>query len=102
MGRVLLLFAVLLTAQVSFAQNRFKATVKDQETKLAVVGAKVSVKGTEISPVTDADGVAQLADVPDGEQTIEVFSVGYESKELKVTFPLAEQCASLIFITVTK
>lgn len=101
MGRVLLLFAVLLTAQVSFAQNRFKATVKDQETKLAVVGAKVSVKGTEISAVTDADGVAQLADVPDGEQTLEVFSVGYETKELKVTFPLAEQGASLIFIKVT-
>lgn len=101
MRRVLLLFAVLLTAQVSFAQNRFKATVKDQETKQAVGGAKVSVKGTEISAVTDADGVAQLADVPDGEQTVEVFSAGYETKELKVTFPLAGQGENLIFIKVT-
>lgn len=101
MGRVLLLFAVLLTARVSFAQHTFKATVKDQETRQAVVGAKVSVKGTEISAVTGADGSAQLADVPGGEQIIEVFSVGYETKELKVTFPLAEQGESLIFIKVT-
>ncbi|HEX6185633.1 MAG TPA: TonB-dependent receptor [Pyrinomonadaceae bacterium] len=92
---------VLLTAQVSFAQIPFKVTVKDQETRQPVVGAKVSVKDTEISVVTDANGVAQLTNVPDGEQTVEIFSVGYETKELKVTFPLAQQGENLVFIKVT-
>lgn len=101
MRLIILAFAVLLTAQVSFAQHTFKATVKDQETSQAVAGATVSVKGTEISATTDADGVAQLTDIPDGEQTIEVFSVGYEIKELKVTFPLAGQSDNLILIKVT-
>ena len=101
MRRLVLLCAVLLTAQVSFAQNTFKATVKDQETKEAVVGAKVSVKDTEISAVTDAGGVAQLTNVPDGEQTIEVFSVGYETKELKLTFPNAARGETVVFIKVT-
>jgi len=95
------LVAVLLTAQISLAQNTFKVTVKDQETKQPVVGAKVSVTGTEVSATTDTDGVAQLAGVPDGEQTVEVFSVGYETKELKLSFPLATQSEHVVFIKVT-
>jgi outer membrane receptor for ferrienterochelin and colicins len=101
MRRFFLLGAVLLSAQVSFAQNTFKATIKDQETKEAVVGAKVSVKDTELSAVTGADGVAQLTNVPDGEQTIEIFSAGYETRELKLTFPLAGQGEYVVFIKVT-
>ncbi|HEX8352095.1 MAG TPA: TonB-dependent receptor [Pyrinomonadaceae bacterium] len=99
---VVLSFAVvLLTAQISPAQNAFKVTVKDRETSQAVVGAKVSVTGTEISAVTDAGGVAQLVGVPDGEQTIEIFSAGYEAGELKVTFPAAVRDETVVFIKVT-
>jgi iron complex outermembrane receptor protein/outer membrane receptor for ferrienterochelin and colicins len=101
MRQVILVFAVLLTTQISFAQNTFKATVKDETTKLAVAGATVSVKDTEISATTDADGVAQLSNVPDGAQTIVIFSAGYETKELQVTFPLAAQSENPIFIKIT-
>jgi outer membrane receptor for ferrienterochelin and colicins len=94
----ILFLAFLLTAQVSFAQNTFKAMVKDEDSKLAVVGATVSIKGMEISATTDADGVAQLTGVPNGEQTVEIFSPGYETKELKLTFPLAGQSGNEIFI----
>lgn len=101
MGQIILLFSVMLTAQVSLAQNTFKVTVKDLETKQAIAGATVLVKGTEISAVTDADGVAQLTDIPDGEQTIEISSVGHENQQLKVTFPLAGQNENIIFLKVT-
>ncbi|HEX7314202.1 MAG TPA: TonB-dependent receptor [Pyrinomonadaceae bacterium] len=101
MRRVLLLCAVLLTAQASFAQASFKVTVKDQETKEPVAGAKVTVKETEISAVTDANGVAQLTNVPGGEQTVEVFSVGYETRELRLTFPLTKQNEHVVFIKIT-
>jgi iron complex outermembrane receptor protein/outer membrane receptor for ferrienterochelin and colicins len=101
MRLIVLSLAVLLTAQVSLAQNTFKVTVKDQETKEAVVGAKVSVKDTEVSATTGADGVAQLDGVPDGEQTIEVFFAGYETKELKVSLPIAQPGEHLVFIKVT-
>jgi outer membrane receptor for ferrienterochelin and colicins len=97
----LLSFVVLLTAQVSLAQNTFRVTVKDQETKQAVVGAKVSVKDTEISATTGADGSAELVNVPDGEQTVEIFSAGYETKELKLSFPLARTNENVVFIKVT-
>jgi iron complex outermembrane receptor protein/outer membrane receptor for ferrienterochelin and colicins len=102
MRRFVLLFAVLLTAQVSYAQSAFDVTVRDRETKEPVAGAKVSVKGTEISAETDAGGVARLTNVPDGEQIVEVFSVGYETKELKLTFPLAARGETVVFIRVTQ
>ncbi|MET0646135.1 MAG: TonB-dependent receptor [Pyrinomonadaceae bacterium] len=101
MRRFILLLAVLLTAQVSYAQSAFDVTVKDQETKEPVAGAKVSVQGTEISAVTDANGAAHLTNVPDGEQIVEVFSVGYETTESKFTFPLAARDATVVFIKVT-
>lgn len=101
MRLVVLSFAVLLAAQISSAQNTFKVTVRDQETKRPVVGAKVSVAGTEISAFTGADGVARLDGVPDGEQTVEIFSAGYETRELKVSFPPAREGETLVFIKVT-
>ena len=101
MKQLILFFAVLLTAQVSFAQSTFKATVKDEDTKEAVVGATVTVKDTDLTAATDANGVAELTNVPEGEQTVEVFSAGYEAKELKIVFPLTAQGENLIFIKVT-
>jgi iron complex outermembrane receptor protein/outer membrane receptor for ferrienterochelin and colicins len=96
-----MLCAFLLAAQAAFAQNAFRLTIKDQETKRPVAGARVSVKGTEVSAVTDPDGVARLADIPDGEQTVEIFSAGYESKELNFTFPQAGAGEAVVFIKVT-
>ncbi|HLM55655.1 MAG TPA: TonB-dependent receptor, partial [Pyrinomonadaceae bacterium] len=101
MRQFILLLAVLLTAQLSLAQNTFKATVRDRETKQPVAGAKVSVKGAEISAVTGEDGVARLSGVPDGEQTVEIFSAGYETAELRLTFPLAAEGEHVVYIKVT-
>src|SRR3712207_9267993 len=69
-----ILFALLSMAQVAVAQNTLRARVKDRETKEAVAGATVSVKGTEISAVTDAEGSAQLAG--DRKSVVEGESVG--------------------------
>jgi outer membrane receptor for ferrienterochelin and colicins len=101
MRQFILLLAALLTAQAASAQSTFDITVKDQETKEPVAGAKVSLKDTEVSAVTDAGGAARLTDVPDGEQTVEVFSAGYETKELRLTFPRAGAEAVVVFIKVT-
>ncbi|HEX8399757.1 MAG TPA: carboxypeptidase-like regulatory domain-containing protein, partial [Pyrinomonadaceae bacterium] len=84
MKQVILFLTVLLAAQIAYAQNTFKAIIKNEETKEAVAGAKVSVKDTEISATTDANGRAELTNVPEGEQIIEIFSAGYETKELKI------------------
>jgi len=93
-------FAVLLVAQVSFAQNTFKITIKDETTKEAIAGATVTVKDTLISATTDSQGAAQLSNIPDGLHTIVLFSPGYESKELNLTFPLSRP-ETLVFMKVT-
>jgi outer membrane receptor for ferrienterochelin and colicins len=97
---LLFLLAVFFTAHLSSAQNTFKATVKNEAGKQPVAGAKVSVKNTEIKATTDADGRFELTNIPDGAQVIEVFSPGYETLELAVTFPLTDQREPVIFIKV--
>ncbi len=101
MRKFTLLIAFLLGAQIAAAQSPFKTTVKDEATKEPVAGATVSVKNTEISVTTDAQGLAQLTNIPDGEQTIIIFSPGHETKELKFTFPIAGQNENLVFLRVT-
>src|SRR5215218_6533211 len=94
-------FAIIVSAHVCVAQSAFKLTVKDESTKEPIIGATVTVKDSGISGSTDAGGVVQLNNIPDGEQTIIIFSPGYDSKELKFTFPLAGQTEKEIFIAVT-
>lgn len=100
MKYVILFLAFLLTGQGAFAQNTFKATIKNEESKQPVAGAIVSVKGTEITGTTDANGKIELINIPGGEHIIEVFSPGYEAKELKLTFPLGDQSDQVILISV--
>ena len=102
MRQIILLFAVLLTAQISFAQNVFRAMIQNEETKQAVAGAKISVRETAISALTDASGKVELANIPDGEQIIEIFADGYEIQELSLTFPLADAGERLILLKVNE
>jgi outer membrane receptor for ferrienterochelin and colicins len=100
MRQVILVLAVLLTAQASFAQGVYRVTVRDEGTKQPVVGATVTVKGTEITATSDAQGVAGLAGVPEGEQTLEVFSAGYGTTEVKVTLPPGGRGETVVFIRI--
>jgi iron complex outermembrane receptor protein len=97
----LVLLTVFFAAQVSLAQSAFKVVIKDDATKEPIAGVTVTVKDTEISATTDAQGVAQLTNIPDGQQILTIFSPGYESQELKFTFPRTEQNETVIFIRVT-
>lgn len=102
MRQIILLFAVLLTAQITFAQNTFKATIQNEETKQIITGAKISVRDTEISATTDASGKTELTNIPDGEQIIEVFADGFEIQELKFTFPLEDRSERLVLLKVNE
>ena len=101
MRKVILVSAVLMAAQVSFAQGVYKVTVRDYETKQPVAGATVTVKGTGITAATDDEGVASLAGLPEGEQTLEVFSAGYGTTEAKAAFGAGARGETVVFIKVT-
>ena len=93
MYKAILFIAVILMAQAAFAQdgNTLKIYVQNKDTKENIAEATVTVKDTEITAVTNANGKAELNNIPNGEQTIEIFSPGYEKAELKLTFPLIDQ-----------
>src|SRR5689334_12768398 len=101
MSKAFIFLAVLFTVQVAFAQTTLKVVVKDEVTKEAVAGANVTIKDTAVSATTDAQGVVQLSGVPDGPQTLVVFSPGYETKELNLNFPLLNQREFVVFMKVT-
>jgi iron complex outermembrane receptor protein/outer membrane receptor for ferrienterochelin and colicins len=102
MRTVILLFALLLTAQISYAQNAFKAIVQNEETKQPIVGARISVRNTQISAMSDADGRAELTNVPEGEQIIETIADGFEIQQLNLTFPLADQSERIILLKINE
>ncbi|HWF88610.1 MAG TPA: TonB-dependent receptor plug domain-containing protein, partial [Pyrinomonadaceae bacterium] len=96
----ILIFVIVLTAQVSSAQTTFTVIVKDEVTKAAIAGANVSVKDQAITATTNTQGAVQLSNIAAGEQTIVIFSPGYETKELKLTFPLVDQLETVVFLKV--
>ncbi len=71
---------VLLAASIACAQNALPISVKNQEAKQAVSGAEISVKDADISALTDENGKAELKNIPDGEQPIQIFPAGYAVK----------------------
>jgi outer membrane receptor for ferrienterochelin and colicins len=98
---VLLLALIFNSASAQeINKNTVKLTIKNEETKEAVAGAVVTIKETAITATTDANGKAELSNIADGEQTIEIFSAGFETKELKLTFPLADQSQKIVFIKI--
>lgn len=100
MFKTILLFAVVLTAQITFAQtgNKIALLVQDKETKQGIAEAVVTFKDTEISGKTEANGRVELTGIADGKQTIEIFSPGYETTEISFEFPLTDAAERLVLM----
>ena len=102
MYKAIILLAVVLTAQAVFAQDgeSVKVHVQNKDTKENIADATLTVKDTEITATTDANGKAELTNIPGGEQTIEIFSPGFDTVELKLTFPLTDTSERVVYLTI--
>jgi TonB-dependent receptor len=80
---------LLLTAQSVMAAGTgtIKGKVLDRETKDALPGASVLVKGTSIGASTDLNGIFTVHNAPSGQQTVVVSYVGYVSLTVNVDVP---------------
>lgn len=85
---ILLLVAVLCSAPI-FAQNTFKAVVKDAETKETLPSVIVIIKELNKVGTTDIDGLVELTDIPNGSFLIEFRFTEYEERIDSLTFPLS-------------
>ena len=97
---ILLCLAILLLAKTTFGQSNFKAQILNEESKVPVVGAIVSIKDTDIAAATDSNGRVELTNIPNGEQTVVVSSPDHEAQELKYTFPLVDQGEHTILLKI--
>lgn len=88
MKKIILLCIALLTISIVFAQNSFKAIIKDEQTKLPLTGVSVFLFNTNQGTSSNANGFIELASIPDGKQLIRFSYTGYEKRIDTFYFPL--------------
>jgi TonB-linked SusC/RagA family outer membrane protein len=84
----LLTFLALLTAAVPAAAQEtgsIQGTVTDAQNRSPLAGVRVSVDGTSLGAVTDADGRYALRNVPAGTRTVRATRLGYTTAQQQVT-----------------
>jgi hypothetical protein len=97
MKRILLFLTVLVHISIVFSQERtqsIRGTVKDVDTKVPLIGAKVKIIDiTEkfYGAVTSVDGSFTIKDVPIGKHTLEFSFVGYTPKEITVVVNVGKE-----------
>jgi len=92
----LILVIGIIFSQTTFAQNIFRATIKNSETKEALTGATAVLKGTTNGSMTDKNGKVEIKNIPGGQQSIILSYIGYRTRELFFTFPLADSLQNKI------
>ncbi len=84
-------FILLLLVSALFSQNIFKTIVKDEKDGQPLIGANVYIKALQIGTATDENGFGIIENIPDGNFTVKFDYIGYQSKEIILTFPLKNQ-----------
>ncbi|MFZ1700860.1 MAG: TonB-dependent receptor [Pyrinomonadaceae bacterium] len=102
MVRVILILAAILAATPVFAQtgNSVGLQIKNKDTKSPVAEATVMVKNTDILVVADKDGLAEITNLPDGEQILEISSIGYGTTTLTLVFPLSDTSERTVLLEI--
>ena len=85
MRQLRLLTALLLFSSVALAQTRqLSGTVKDSKSATALPSVTIKVKGKSIQTTSNADGAFSF-NVPTGDISLELTSVGYGAKTISVS-----------------
>ncbi len=92
---------LFFTAMV-YAQNTYKAIIKDAKTNQPLPGATVKVLGTTLGSTSDNTGSVTLTGITSGRQVIQYNYVGFRTKTDTLTFPLAETAAATVLLEATE
>jgi len=86
MKKILIIFVLaVVTSVIALAQTvQIRGTVTNSEDGLGMPGVMVSVKGTMVGTLTDADGNYSL-NVPVGSKTLVLSYVGMKKQEIDIT-----------------
>jgi outer membrane receptor for ferrienterochelin and colicins len=98
MKRTIVLLSMLLFTAMTYAQNTYKAVIKDAKTNQALPGATVKVLGTTLGTTSDNTGSVSVSGIASGRQLISFSYVGYQTKTDTLTFPRAENLIITILL----
>ncbi len=90
MKKIILSLLALFITTLTFAQNTWKGKVTDPESKETLLEAYAILKGSNLSAKADEKGIITLSNIPNGPQIILIKLVGYEQKEINLTFPFTQ------------
>ena len=83
MRKIFILF-LLLSSHITYAQNVISGTIKDKNTKEALIGANVVVKNTTNGTATNLDGFFQITSSKSFPITLIISYLGYTEKEVSI------------------
>ena len=109
MRKILLILTILCCTAAAAKNYTVRLTITEQDTQEAVVMGNISLKPAGILAVTDADGKALIQNVPEGEYTLNVTYVGYETisrrirvdRDLTINLKMTPTSLALKEVTVT-
>ena len=73
-----------------YAQNTFKAVIKDSEKKEPLMGVTAQVTGTTIATTSDENGQIILTGIPNGLKEIQFSYIGFAQRTDSFNFPLED------------
>jgi len=82
-GMVIFLF---IFSQTLFGQNTLQITVRSEDERQPLAGANVYFDSLQIGASTDAHGLAEINNIPNGRYTLIVSYVGYRTKKFPLKF----------------
>lgn len=98
MKTLITIWVALLFTTSSYAQNSYKAIIKDAENQQILPGATVKVYGTTLGTTSDDKGMVTLNNIPSGKQIIEFSYLGFKKKRVTLTFPVQNTEPFLILL----
>src|SRR3989304_909491 len=78
----LILFCCITTSVWGATTGRVTGVITDAQTGEPLLGVSVSLEGTTLGAVTDAEGFYVILNVPVGTYTLRISSVGYTAVEV--------------------
>ncbi len=81
------LIVVFFSFQMLFAQNHLRILVKSAEDHQPLVGANVYFDSLQIGASTNAQGIAEIKNIPNGTHTLIISYVGYATQKMPLYFP---------------
>jgi outer membrane receptor for ferrienterochelin and colicins len=98
MKKIIVLFTALLYTAMAYAQDTFKAIIKDAKTNETLIGATALIQGINKGATADAAGLIMLTNIPAGKQIIRFSYIGYETRTDTLTFPVQQSSPMIILL----